>query len=79
MSRPSTFNRWPGRKLFPAVRVVVRVYKFADMVGSTPRLPVHGSEIMVQLHKASLVEPSFHSQKMLDLLNLTISKDLIRE
>ncbi|KAF9645650.1 hypothetical protein BDM02DRAFT_3189546 [Thelephora ganbajun] len=33
---------------------------------------------MVQLHKASLVEPSSHSQKMLDLLDLKVSKDLIR-
>ena len=35
--------------------------------------------VMVQLHKASLVEPSCHSRKMFDLLDLTVSKDLIRE
>ena len=34
---------------------------------------------MVQLHKASLVEPRYHSQEILDLLELTVSKDLIRE
>ena len=34
---------------------------------------------MAQLHKASLVEPSYHSQKILDLLDLAVSKDLIRK
>ena len=43
------------------------------------RHPTHSTETMVQLHKASLVEPSSHPQKMLDLLDLTVSKDLVRE
>lgn len=43
------------------------------------RYPVHPAEIMVRLHKASLIESGCHSQKMLDLLDLTVSKDLIRE
>jgi len=43
------------------------------------RYPAHPTGIMVQLHKASLVDPSSHSQKMLDLLELTVSKELVRE
>ena len=43
------------------------------------RYPVHPTEIMVQLHKASLIDPGSHSQKMLDLLELTVSKELVRK
>lgn len=43
------------------------------------RYLAHPTEPMVQLHKASLVEPGCHSQKMFDLLELTVSKDLICE
>jgi len=43
------------------------------------RYPAHPTEIMVQLHKASLVDPGSHSQKMFDLLELTVSKELVRK
>lgn len=43
------------------------------------RYPAHPTETMVRLHKASLVEPSSHPQKMLDLLDLMVSKDLVRK
>lgn len=43
------------------------------------RYRAHPTELMVQLHKASLVEPNCHSKKVLDFLDLTISRDLIRE
>ena len=78
MNRPSTVGLVVN--FFPAVRVV-RVDKIADMVSSAPvfRYRAHPTEIMVQLHKALLVEPNCHSQKVLDLLDLIFSKDLIRE
>ena len=43
------------------------------------RYPAHRTEIMVQLHKASLVDPGSHSQKMFDLLELTVGNELVRK
>jgi len=37
------------------------------------------TEIMVQLHKASLIDPGSHSQKMFDLLELAVSMELVRK
>jgi len=73
MSQPSTVG--PGRKLFfPPVRVD-RIYKIADICSSSS-----GTwPVQQESHKASLVELGFHSQEMLDLLDLTVSKGLICE
>lgn len=76
--RPSTVGLVVN--FFPAVRVV-RADNIADMVGSAPRFPTptHPTEIMVRLYNALPVESGRHSQKVLDLLDLAVSKDLIRE
>lgn len=78
MNRRPVFGQVVNFSLHSVLAVFIKS-PTQSVLSLVSRNPAHSTETMVQLHKASLVDPSSHSQKMFDLLDLTVSKELVRK